>query len=103
MKLKAKKEGRDGIYLPDKDSLKDFIRGKKIKTVHNFIPLGNMIIGADHTVESVFKDIDAAERLAVLTGGAYRNNMRHALSLITNNEMQMYDIGEIKETDLEVV
>ena len=31
MQIKAKKEGRDGIYIPEKESLKDFIKNLGIK------------------------------------------------------------------------
>jgi hypothetical protein len=61
-----------------------------------------MIIGADHELASVLEDIDRAQRLAVLTGYAQRGNMGHALALIIDNKLEMYDIGELTEDDLEV-
>ena len=48
MKIKAQKEGRPNIYIPEKKSLKAFIISKKFDMIHNFIPSGSMILGADH-------------------------------------------------------
>ena len=100
MKIKVKKEGREGIYIPEKDSLKDFIKSKKLKSIHNFIPNGNVFLGADHEVESVIDDIDRAERLGILVGNMA--NMGHCLSLISNERLECYDIGKITEKDLDI-
>lgn len=104
VKIKVKPEGREGVYLVvDKDSLKDFIRGQGLETIHNFIgSLPSMVIGADHGVDSVMTDIDAGERIAVLTGNAQRGNLGHALA-IADDKLEMYDIGEVTEENLEVV
>ncbi len=103
MKIKVKPEGRPEIYLPDRESLKKWIKSKKFKEIHNFISSDTpMIIGADHDVESVLKDIDIAERVAVLIGEAKKGNFNHALACIINNYLEMYDIGEVTEKDLEV-
>jgi len=100
MKIKVTKEGREGVYTPDKESLKDWIKEQKFEQIHNYIPTNSMMLGADHDVKSVLEDIDNAECLAILTGDAQRGNMGHALSLITNNKMEMYDIGKVSEDDL---
>lgn len=99
-KLKVKKEGRKGIYIPQKDSLKDFIRARKLKQIHNFIPSGAMMIGADHKVKSVMEDIDRADRLAVFTD-PYAN-MGHSLALIYKEKLECYDIGKITIDELEI-
>lgn len=96
-KIQVKPEGRKGIYLPDKKSLKSWIKTKKFKKIHNFIPSSGIFLGADHDVKSVLKDIDEAERIAILTEESGSMNMRHALSIIRNNKLELYDIGEIKE------
>ena len=97
-KLKVTKEGRPGVYLPEKESLKEFIKSRKLKKIHNFIPSGCMILGADHDVSSVMEDIDRADRLAVFTDSTA--NMAHSLALIYKEELECYDIGKIKEEDL---
>lgn len=99
MKLSVTPEGRPGIYLPNKEGLKAFIKARGLTEIHNFSALGPMAIGANHNVESVLADIDAADRIAVFTYGA---NMGHSLALITRDRLECYDIGLIQETDLEV-
>jgi hypothetical protein len=99
IKIKVTPEGRVSIWIPEKDSLKKFIKARKLKTIHNFIPSGPMMIGADHGVKSVLSDIDRAERLAVFTD---KSNMGHALALIYKESLECYDIGEVHESDLEV-
>ena len=96
-KIKATKEGRPNIWIPDKGSLKAFIKAKKLKKIHNFIPTGPMMIGADHDVKSVLKDIDRAERCAIFTDSS---NMGHSLALISNNRLECYDIGKIRINDI---
>lgn len=103
MKIKVKPEGREGVWLPEKESLKQFLVDKKIDPIHNFVPSGMMFIGADHDQKSVLEDIDKADSLAILTGKAQGQNIGHALSLITGEKMEMYDIGEITEEDLEKI
>lgn len=98
MKIKVKREGRDNIYIPDKQSLKDFIKSRNLETIHNFIPSGMMMLGADHSVESVFEDIEKADRLAVFTDRLA--NMGHSLALIRNEKLECYDIGLISKEDL---
>ena len=106
-KLKVKKEGRENMYIPEKDSLKKFIEGRKLKQIHNFIPSGALILGADHNIESVMKDIDQANRLAIFTDP--NANMGHSLALIFGDhkkgdveKLECYDIGKIIEKDLEI-
>lgn len=96
--LEVTKEGRDGIYLVDKVPLKKWLKAKGFKTIHNFIPNGMMMIGADHDIKSVFEDIDNSERIAILTGS--NANMGHELAIIRNNQLECYDIGTIKLTDM---
>jgi len=113
MTIKAKPEGREGIYIPEKESLKDWIKAKKFKQIHNFIPSGpghSMMIGADHDVKSVLEDIDRATRWAILTGDHANGNMGHALSLIFGDydkgekeHLELYDIGRVEESEIEVV
>lgn len=98
MRIKVTKEGRPNIYLPEKESLKDFIVGKNFGKIHNFIPTGMMMLGADHEVESVLQDIENGDRLAVFTDKSA--NMGHSLAIIKNEKLECYDIGRILEEDL---
>ena len=99
-KLRVIKEGRKGIYIPEKESLKDFIKARKLKRIHNFIPTSMLMLGADHHVGSVLSDIDKAERMAVFTNP--KENMGHSLALILDNRLEIYNIGKIKESDLKI-
>ncbi len=99
MKLKVKPEGRPNIWLPERKSLKAFVKARKLKRIHNFISSGPMVIGANHEVKSVLQDIDKAERLAVFTDDS---NMGHSLALVAKNKLECYDIGKITENDLAV-
>ncbi len=103
MKISASPEGRNNIYIPDPDSLIAWIEAQNFKYIHNFIPQSQMMIGADHDPKSVIQDIRDAERLALTTGDEWQNNMKHALSIIRNNKLEVYDIGELTDEDIESI
>lgn len=100
MKIKVKPEGRDGVWIADKDSVIDFIMNYEQDQIHNFLPNGGMMLGCDFSKSEAVKQVKDAERLAILTGDSLKNNMRHALSVIVNNKLSIFDIGEITEDDL---
>ena|ERR1035437_4969623 len=106
-KIKVKPEGRKNMWEAEKTSLKEFIKSRKLKTIHNFIPSGMMILGADHEVKSVLADIDRSSRNAVFTDDTL--NMGHSMALIFGDykkgdkeKLECYNIGEIKLDDLEI-
>ena len=99
--IKVSPEGRKDIWIPEKQSLLDFIVSKKLKQIHNFIPTDRMILGADHSVDSVLRDIKNANRLVLFTNPTA--NMGHSLSLITAEKLECYDIGKITEDDLQII
>jgi len=88
------------MYIPEKKSLKDYIKSLKMEMIHNTIPSGSMMIGANHDLKSVLKDIDVADRIAIFTDT--HANMGHSMAIITDEELGCYDIGEIKVEDLEI-
>lgn len=98
MKINVIAEGRKNIWIPEKQSLKKYIKAKKIKYIHN-MTTGNIMLGADHDIESVLKDIDSCDRLAIFTDDS---NMGHSLALIENNILELYDIGKITLKDLNI-
>lgn len=100
MKIAVEPEGREGVWLPDAASLKTWIVAQEFDAIHNMLTSGPMMLGADHDVADVLADIDRADRLGILTGDAQKGNLGHALAIITNNAMEMYDIGPITEDDL---
>ena len=100
MKITASPEGRENIYVPERESLIAWIEAQGFEQIHNFIaPQGGLMIGADHDPKGVVNDIRKADRLALTTGDEWKNNMKHALSIIKGNELQVYDIGELTEAD----
>lgn len=103
MKIDVTPEGRDEVWLPDRESLKRWIVAQEFDAIHNFMTTGPVLLGADHEVDSVLASIDAADRLALLTGDARRQNMNHALAVITTDErLELYDLGDLTEDDLEL-
>ena len=99
MRIKVTPEGRKGVWLADQDSVVEFLENLKLSKIHSFIT-GPMMFGADCKKEFAIDAVKKSDKLAVLTGSALQNNMRHALSVITNNKLEMFDIGEIREDDL---
>jgi len=99
-KIKVKPEGREDIWIPEKESLKKYIRAKRFTSIHNIIPDGNIMFGADHEVNSVFRDIDRADEIAIFTDKSFNDG--HSLALIYKNRLEIYDIGEIKKKVLDM-
>jgi hypothetical protein len=99
-KIKAKEEGRKGIYIPEKQSLIEYIKGLNLEQIHNFIPSGMMMLGTDHSVESVMSDIENGDRLAIFTDGSA--NMGHSLAIIKNEKLECYDIGKISIDNIDL-
>lgn len=102
-------EGREGVWLADRSSLASWIVARQFDQIHNFCASGPLVIGADHDVAGVLADIEAADRVAILTGDAQRGNFGHALALIVPDgykglpeRLEMYDLGPVTEDDLEV-
>lgn len=100
MKIKVKPEGREGVWIADKDSVVGFLMNLEGKEVHNFLPSAGAMLGCDLSKNEAVKQVKGAERVAVLTGDAKRGNIGHALSVIINNSLSMFDIGDITEKDL---
>jgi len=99
MKIKVTPEGRDGLWVADKNSVVDYLHGYKFELIHNIMP-GPLMLGADWSKDSVIEKTKAADRICVLTGDSFFNNLKHALSVIVDNKLLMFDIGEITESDL---
>ena len=102
MKIKVTPEGRDGVWLPEKEGLIDFLTGYDSEYIHNFIQGGNVFLGCDWEKQMVIDRVRSADRLAVLTGNSLMRNMRHALSVISGNKLYMFDIGELSEAGLTI-
>ena len=102
MKIKVKPEGRKDIWLvTDKESLINYIKSLNLKEIHNFVPNGMFILGADHSVESVIGDITNADEARVAVFTDKNANMGHSLA-IAQNRLDCYDIGPITIDNLEI-
>ncbi len=102
MKIKVKPEGRDGVYLCEKEEAIKYVKSFPEEQIHNFITSGLALLGAGWKKDSVIKEINRSERVAILTGDALKQNFRHSLSVISNNKLYLFDIGEITDKDLEI-
>ena len=103
MKILATKEGRDGVWSVEKNNIIAWLKENEIEVIHNFIQSGGILIGADWNKESVFEKIKNAERVTVLIGKAKQQNMNHALAVMENNKLYLFDIGDINAIDIEDV
>jgi len=99
MDIRVTPEGRDGVWIPESDDVISFIWSLEFDSIHNYNPnpRSSILIGADWSKESVVEKVENAERLAVLTGEAKEGNMNHALAVIQNNELSIFDIGDVTE------
>lgn len=102
MKIQVKPEGRENMWLvTNKDSLIAYIKSLNLEMIHNFLPTGFAMIGADHSVESVIEDIqNANDRVAVFTDKTM--NMGHSLA-IADTKLSCFDIGAITLDNLDIV
>ena len=103
MDIRVRPEGREDVYLVEKKDIIKWLKKYREKKIHNFIGAGPMAIGADWDKGSVIEKIKRSDRIAILTGEALKGNLRHALSVIAKNKLYMFDIGEITETDLDII
>lgn len=102
-KIKVTPEGRDGVWIVEPQEIIKFLKKYKGKKIHNFIQGGPCLIGADWYKKKIIEKISVSDRVALLTGDAQKQNYRHALSVIVNNQLYIFDIGEITENDLQVL
>lgn len=101
IKIKVKPEGREGVWLIEKTEAINLVNKVTWEKIHCYIGDG-VFFGADYKKSSVIKAIKKAERIALLTGKSLQNNLNHALAVIKDNELNMFDIGEITVEQLEI-
>lgn len=95
MSVRVTPEGRDGVWVPDLDDLVSWLSVGD-EPVHCFIDTPVAFLGADWEREAVVADVQAAERVALLTGDAKRQNLGHALAVIRDDKLRMFDIGDVE-------
>lgn len=102
IKIKVKPEGREGVWLIEKQEAINLINNIEWEEIHHCIGGGIGLFGADWEKVEVINTIKKAERIALLTGKSLQNNLNHALAVIKDNELNMFDIGEITVEQLEI-
>lgn len=109
VKIKCKPEGRPDMWIPEKESLIEFIKDRKLEYIHHFNkPRGNFILGCDYREVDVIADINRASRLAIFTTPTA--NMGHSLALVFGDydkgeqeKLECYDIGSLEIDNLEII
>ncbi len=101
MKIKATPEGRDGVWNVEKADILNWLKQYPENSIHNFLPNGSLMLGCDYTKKMVIDEIKKAERIAILTGDSLKGNFNHALSVIVDNKLTVFDIGVITDADIE--
>ena len=102
-KIKVEPEGREGVYTCKKEDIVEWLKKNNMDMIHNYG--GNsapFMIGADWGKSQVIAEINRSSRIGILTGSALSNNLRHGLSVITGDKLEMFDIGEITDDDLDI-
>lgn len=101
--IKAKKEGRKGIYLISKKEAIRLVNNFSGKRIHNFLGSGfPMLIGCDWDKKSVIEFFEKkAKKIAII----FEPNlvMKHQLIGLTDNKRYSFDIGEIKKEEIKIL
>lgn len=102
-KIKAKKEGREGVYLINKEEAIKLVNECSGKTIHNFIGEGSpMLIGCDWSKKTVREFLNKkAKSIALL----FEPNLviGHQLVGLTDDKRYSFDIGKIEKSNLTIV
>ena len=101
MKIKVKRSITEGVFVVNKEEVTKYIKSLKFKSIHVINPDSSLFVNYDHTVENALIKINEADSLAVLTGNASRNNLEHNLSVVKDNKLLLFDIGNV-EKDLDI-
>ena len=101
-KIKVTSEGSPGIYLVTALEIERYLNSLEQDTFHCSIPSNSLVLGANWDKLGVIKEVNKSERLVILTGGAAKNNLGHALACVASGGLTMFDIGPITEDMLSV-
>jgi hypothetical protein len=103
MKIQAKPEGREGLYIVEKPVITAWLAQYDGDLIHNFIA-GQVMIGCDWCKQNVIDKINESDDslIAIATGKTKSHNMGHALAL-ASDKLYLFDIGDITDNDIELV
>lgn len=99
-KIKVKPEGREGVYIVEKDEAERFVESLPCDTIHNFIGGHAFMLGADWTKSEVINFLRDAEQVAIVMEPNI--TMRHHLVALTADKRYSFDVGVIAVEELEV-
>ena len=102
MKIKVKQSVTEGVFLVEKKEIVKYLKGSSLKSIHVINPNSSLFANYDYTVENALKKIDEADSLAVLTGKASTNNLEHNLSVVKDDKLLLFNIGNV-EKDLDII
>ena len=101
MKIKVKRSITEGVFLVKKEEITKYIKASGLKSLHVINPNSSVFTNYDCTIENTLKKIDEADSLAIVTGKASANNLEHNLSVVKNDELLIFNIGDV-EKDLDI-
>ena len=100
-KIKVSLEGRDEIYLIDKNEAKKMINDIKWKNIHHQFQSNGMFIGTDWTKTEVLELIDNARGMALDLEPNF--TLGHHFVVLADNGRNAFDVGNITKKDIEII
>lgn len=97
MKIKVKRSFTEGVFLVEKKEITKYINASKLKNIHVINPNSSLFANYDYTIENALKKIDEADSLAIVTGRAAKNNLDHNLSVVKNDSLLIFNIGDVEK------
>ena len=102
MKIKVKRSFTEGVFTVDKKEITKYIKDSDLKSIHVINPDSSLFENYDYTIENALEKINDSDSLAILTGKASSNNLEHNLSVVKNDKLLIFNIGNV-EKDLDIV
>lgn len=101
MKIRCRREDVE-TFVPEVEDLVAWIEAQDLEKIHNFLPRGSILLGADWPVDHVLKRLRKDSRVVVTTGKALQQNVGHAISVVDGEFLYLFDVGDL-EPHLEVL
>lgn len=103
-KLKVKPEGRTNIFLVEHDEIIRYIATRDTTQFHCYEDVQRgPLLGCYYQLSETADTIHNADRIAITTGDIYLQNMSHALSVIVDETLYLFDIGMFNGDNLEII
>lgn len=102
MKIKVKRSFTEGVFTVEKEEVIKYIKSSGLKSIHIINPSSSLFTNYDCTTENTLKKVRDADLLAIVIGRAAANNLDHNLSVVKNDELLIFKIGDV-EKDLDII